>query len=53
MIATIIMTNKTPATVSRVAATLAEAGYEAYAVGGYIRDRLLGRPTADLDARIR
>jgi len=53
MIATIIMTNKTPATVSRVAATFAEAGYEAYAVGGYIRDRLLGRPTADLDIAVK
>ena len=38
-----------PAGVRRIIANLAEAGFEAYAVGGGVRDRLLGRPPKDWD----
>ncbi|MDX2003431.1 MAG: HD domain-containing protein [Chitinophagales bacterium] len=33
----------------KVAATAAETGTETYAVGGYVRDKILGRPTKDID----
>ena len=32
-----------------VARTLRDAGHQAYFVGGCVRDRLLGRPTSDID----
>jgi tRNA nucleotidyltransferase (CCA-adding enzyme) len=38
-----------PAPVRRIARRLEEAGHEAWAVGGAIRDVLLGRPTDDWD----
>lgn len=38
-----------PEKVNRIISTLAAAGYEAYAVGGCVRDALLGREPADWD----
>ncbi|HEY8108411.1 MAG TPA: HD domain-containing protein [Patescibacteria group bacterium] len=38
-----------PPAVRRIAADLAQAGFEAYAVGGGVRDRLLGREPKDWD----
>ena len=38
-----------PEKVNRIISTLATAGYEAYAVGGCVRDALLGREPADWD----
>ena len=38
-----------PKDVSRIIKTLTDAGYEAYAVGGCVRDSLLGRIPADWD----
>lgn len=38
-----------PAPVARVTSTLEEAGYEAYLVGGCVRDLLLGREPKDWD----
>ena len=38
-----------PENVSRIIDTLMRAGYEAYAVGGCIRDSLLGREPKDWD----
>ena len=35
--------------IREVLVTLTEAGYDAYIVGGYVRDHLLGRPTGDCD----
>ncbi len=32
-----------------IGTTAAELGYPAYVVGGYVRDRLLGRPSKDMD----
>jgi len=39
----------TRALLTRVGDTLAEQGITAYAVGGLVRDSLLGRDTADID----
>ena len=38
-----------PEKVSRIIQTLEEAGYEAYAVGGCVRDSVIGREPADWD----
>lgn len=38
-----------PEDVSRIIQTLEEAGYEAYAVGGCVRDKVLGREPQDWD----
>ena len=38
-----------PAKVARILNTLGEHGYEAYAVGGCVRDSLLGRTPQDWD----
>lgn len=38
-----------PAKVARILNTLGEHGYEAYAVGGCVRDSLLGRMPQDWD----
>lgn len=38
-----------PKTALRVLSVLDEAGYEAWAVGGFVRDALLGRPCSDVD----
>ena len=38
-----------PETVSKCIRTLADAGYPAYAVGGCVRDTLLGQPVQDYD----
>lgn len=38
-----------PDKVNMIIRTLADAGYEAYAVGGCVRDRLLGREPDDWD----
>jgi tRNA nucleotidyltransferase (CCA-adding enzyme) len=38
-----------PAAVRRIASRLEEAGFETWAVGGAVRDRVLGRPTGDWD----
>jgi tRNA nucleotidyltransferase (CCA-adding enzyme) len=35
--------------IQRVLRTLTDAGFEAYVVGGYVRDHLIGRPTKDAD----
>ena len=43
------MTIALPGDVSRIINTLTDAGYEAYAVGGCVRDSLLGRVPADWD----
>jgi tRNA nucleotidyltransferase (CCA-adding enzyme) len=43
------MLNFLPAGVETVLQTLTEAGYEAYLVGGCVRDYLLGRPVHDYD----
>ncbi|MDO8560671.1 MAG: HD domain-containing protein [bacterium] len=40
---------KTPAEVARVLETLAKAGFESYAVGGCVRDLMLGRKPQDWD----
>jgi poly(A) polymerase len=37
---------------SRVASFLTARGVPAYLVGGYVRDRLLGRPTNDMDVAV-
>jgi tRNA nucleotidyltransferase (CCA-adding enzyme) len=42
-----------PAAVRRIAARLEEAGYETWAVGGAVRDRVLGRPAGDWDLATR
>ena len=38
-----------PDKVNRIIHTLEDAGFEAYAVGGCVRDRVLGREPADWD----
>ena len=38
-----------PEKVSKIINCLTEAGYEAYAVGGCVRDTLLGRTPGDWD----
>lgn len=38
-----------PAKANQIITRLMEAGYEAYAVGGCVRDAILGRPAADWD----
>ena len=38
-----------PENANEIIATLAEAGYEAYVVGGCVRDAILGREAADWD----
>ncbi|HET9275110.1 MAG TPA: CCA tRNA nucleotidyltransferase [Gemmatimonadales bacterium] len=38
-----------PGEITEIAATLEAAGYEAWCVGGALRDRLLGRPADDID----
>ena len=38
-----------PETVNRIIDTITKAGYEAYAVGGCIRDLLLGKEPGDYD----
>lgn len=38
-----------PAKANQIINRLTEAGYEAYAVGGCVRDAILGRPAADWD----
>ena len=43
------MTITLPKDVSRIINVLTDAGYEAYAVGGCVRDSLLGRSPADWD----
>ncbi|MBO6137568.1 MAG: CCA tRNA nucleotidyltransferase [Lachnospiraceae bacterium] len=43
------MTITLPKDVSRIIKTLTDAGYEAYAVGGCVRDSILGRAPADWD----
>ena len=40
---------KLPEAVSKIIDRITEAGYEAYAVGGCIRDMLLGRKPDDFD----
>lgn len=42
-----------PGAVRWIARTLEEAGYETWAVGGAVRDALLGRPSADWDLATR
>jgi tRNA nucleotidyltransferase (CCA-adding enzyme) len=42
-----------PAAVRRIARRLEEAGYETWAVGGAVRDRVLGRPAGDWDLATR
>lgn len=42
-----------PGAVRWIARTLEEAGYETWAVGGAVRDALLGRPSADWDIATR
>ncbi len=44
-----MMMGKLPAPVRTVLRTLEEAGYEAYVVGGCVRDSLMGREPADWD----
>ena len=41
-----------PALLERVRALFAERGVEAYIVGGYVRDRMIGRPTGDADVAV-
>jgi len=43
------MTDQIPADVRALARRLHDAGFEAYLVGGGVRDMLLGRPPADFD----
>ena len=43
------MTIKIPEKANRIITRLMEAGFEAYAVGGCVRDALLGREAADWD----
>lgn len=38
-----------PATAARAIMVLEQAGYEAWLVGGFVRDALLGRPDKDID----
>jgi len=40
------------ATLNRVARLLARQGYQGYVVGGFIRDRFLGRQTNDIDIAV-
>jgi tRNA nucleotidyltransferase (CCA-adding enzyme) len=42
-----------PAAVRRIASRLEEAGFETWAVGGAVRDRVLGRPAGDWDLATR
>jgi tRNA nucleotidyltransferase (CCA-adding enzyme) len=42
-----------PAAVRRIARRLEEAGHETWAVGGAVRDRVLGRPAGDWDLATR
>jgi tRNA nucleotidyltransferase (CCA-adding enzyme) len=42
-----------PPAVQRIAARLEEAGFETWAVGGAVRDRVMGRPTGDWDLATR
>jgi len=42
-----------PPAVERIARRLEEAGFETWAVGGAVRDRVLGRPTGDWDLATR
>jgi tRNA nucleotidyltransferase (CCA-adding enzyme) len=44
-----VMKTEVPKEVAEVSATLAKAGFEAYLVGGCVRDMLLGRPPKDWD----
>jgi tRNA nucleotidyltransferase (CCA-adding enzyme) len=47
------MTLSPPAAVRRIADRLEEAGYDTWAVGGAVRDRVLGRPAGDWDLATR
>ena len=40
---------KIPQKANQIIARLTESGYEAYVVGGCVRDAILGRPAADWD----
>ena len=44
-----MQTIRLPEKVSRILSVLAGAGYEAYAVGGCVRDAILGRIPGDWD----
>ncbi len=48
-IATMITTNNIPLSVRNIAHTLEEAGFEAYLIGGCVRDLLIGRTPKDWD----
>lgn len=48
-IATMIKTNNIPLSVRNIADTLEKAGFEAYLIGGCVRDLLIGRTPKDWD----
>jgi tRNA nucleotidyltransferase (CCA-adding enzyme) len=48
-----VLTLDPPSAVRRIAHRLEEAGFETWAVGGAVRDRVLGRPAGDWDLATR
>jgi len=48
----LLKNRKLPATLGKIARLLASQGKQGYIVGGFIRDRLLGRQTNDIDIAV-